>query len=227
MLATFRATHAGLPIAVLGSGPSLASFRGREPIAIAVNGAATSDVPYQYFVCGDAASPSHEWFYASQRHRARRLIASFLTPYDAILFPRRRDRWRLRLARLPYSRAARRQGELDPLYAYTPRLAPAPGHGWFRYARRYFPVMESEYHARARHDRLMHGASIAGVAVQLALAMGAAAIHVYGCSMDNDAGGNYYRPGSHGRTTPLQRTNFATLLGWIERSGVEVVRHDT
>ncbi len=106
MLATYRGTHASAAIAVLGSGPSLARFRGQQPIAIAVNGAATSDVPYQYFVCGDDASPWHEWFYASRRHGARRLIASFLTPYDTVLYPRRHARYRLRLERLPRSWAA-------------------------------------------------------------------------------------------------------------------------
>jgi hypothetical protein len=226
MLATYRGTHAGVPIAVLGSGPSLRRFDGQQPIAIAVNGAASSDVPYQYFVCGDDASPWRDWFYASRRHRARRLIASFLTPYDTVLYPRIHTRYRLRLGRLPHSLAARRQGSMRPLYDYVPRIAPATGHGWFQYAHSAFPESESAFRRMGRQDRLLHGASIGGVAVQIALAMGATAIHVYGCSMDNDAGNNYYRPGSQGRTTPLQRRHFDNLLGWIERAGVEVVRYD-
>lgn len=225
MLATYRDAHAGRAIAVLGSGPTLALFRGQQPLAIAVNGAATHDVPYRYFVCGDPASPWREWFYGSRRHDARRLVASFVAPRDALLYPRRRTRARLRLQRLPHSLAARLRGSLTPLYDYAPRARPAPGHGWFQYVVDEFPADAAPFHDSLRQGRVLHGATIAGVAVQIAVVMGAAAIHLYGCAMDNDTGGNYLRAGSQGRTTPLQRANFATLLAWVEQAGVEVVRH--
>jgi hypothetical protein len=225
MLATYGGVHRGGAIAVLGSGPTLGLFTGRQPVAIAVNGAATHDVPYQYFVCGDPGSPWREWFYASRRHGARRLVASFVAPRDAVLFPRWQTRWRLRLERLPRGLVARRRDSLELLYDYTPRAQPAAGHGWFQYAVRDFPAQRQVWIDSLRQGRVLHGATVAGVAVQIACVMGAGAIHLYGCAMDNDAGGNYYRPGSNGRTTPLQRTNFSTLLRWVEEDGVAVVRH--
>lgn len=223
MLAAYLGAHRGETIAVLGSGPSLASFAGREPIAIAVNGAAACDVPYRYFTCGDIEAPQREWFYGSRRHRARRIVASFLAPSDEVLFPSALTRARLRLARLPRMVQARLQSSLDPLYDYRPSVSPASGHGWFRYYEREFPTSEEELRACLGAERLAHGASIAGVAVQLALLMGAGAIQLYGCSMDNDAGDNYHLPGSSGRTTPLQRENFQRLLSWVRGAGVSVV----
>jgi len=212
-------------MAVLGSGPTLGAFAGREPVAIAVNGAAACDVPYQYFICGDLASPQREWFYASRRHRARRFVASFLAPSDAVLFPSALLRWRLRCERLPRSVRARARRSPAPLYDYRPSAAPTPGHGWFQYCRDEFPTDEQELHRHLRAERLVHGASIAGVAVQLAYLMGAAEIHLYGCAMDNDQGDNYFRPGSRGQTTPLQRANFSQLLAWIAAAGVRLVPH--
>ncbi|MDX2169170.1 MAG: hypothetical protein SF182_19025 [Deltaproteobacteria bacterium] len=225
MLATYHGLHAGEPIAVLGSGPSLRRFRGQQPIAIAVNGAALYDVPYQYFACGDAGAPWCEWFYGSRRFGARRLVASFVAPRDAVLFPRASTRYRLRAQRLPRGLAARLHDSMAPLYDYAPRARPAAGHGWFQYATPEFPSDAAVFRDTLRGGRVLHGASIAGVAVQIALTMGAAAIHLYGCAMDNDAGGNYFAPGSRGRTTPRQRAHFAALLGWVEHGGVEVVRH--
>lgn len=225
MLATYRDAHAGCAVAVLGSGPTLARFTGQQPVAIAVNGAATHGVPYQYFVCGDPASPWREWFYGSRRHQARRLVASFVAPRDALLYPRRQTRARLRLQRLPRSLAARLQGSMAPLYDYAPGARPVPGHGWFQYVAHEFPAHPDALRDGLQQGRVLHGATIAGVAVQIAVVMGAAAIHLYGCAMDNDAGGHYHRPGSVGRTTPRQRANFAALLGWVAQAGVAVVNH--
>jgi hypothetical protein len=223
MLATYRGAHAGAAVAVLGSGPTLEHFRGQQAVAIAVNGAALHDVGYRYFVCGDAASPWQAWFYASQRYQARRLVASFVAPRDALLFPRRRTRLRLRLQRAPRSLAVRLGASMDLLYDYAPCAVPAAGHGWFRYAAEPFPASSGALFDSLRAGRVRHGASIGGVALQLAYVMGAASIHVYGCDMNNDAGGNYYRPGSQGRTTAEQRANFTRLIDWIAQAGVAVI----
>ncbi len=225
MLLTYRGVHAGREIAVLGSGPSLELFAGQQPIAIAVNGAAMCAVQYQYFVCGDPAAPRRAWFYSSRRYAAARLVASFVAPRDAELFPHPATRLWLRLQRYPRSLAARRQASMLPLYDYLPRATPVAGHAWFQYTRRAFPAAPRACFETLDEGRVLHGASIAGVAVQIAFIFGASAIHLYGCDMDNDAGDNYFRPGSQGQTTPLQRRNFTTLTTWIEQAGVAVVRH--
>ena len=191
-----------------------------------MNGAAACAQPYQYFACGDLAAPQQAWFRASRRYGARRIVASYLAPYDDILFPWRRVRWRLRLERLPRGLRARIRRAAEPLYDYAPSAAPAPGHGWFRYAPGAFPASAEDLLRRLRGGRVVHGATIAGVAVQLAHVMGAAEIHLYGCSMDNDTGDNYALPGSTGRTTALQRDNFASLLDWLRTDGAAIIRHD-
>jgi len=218
----YRNRHAGQPIAVLGSGPTLDLFTGTEPVAIAVNGAAACAVPYQYFVCGDIQSPRRSWFYASRRHDARRIVASFLAPLDKVLYPSAGLRVRLRLD-LAW-RAGRRRS-LVSLYDYVPFAEPAAEHGWFHYAVPDFPHTAEDFGRLLAAGRLLHGATISGVAMQIALLMGASAIHLYGCSMDNDAGNNYCLPGSKGRTTPLQRSNLASLIALIRGTGVDVVVH--
>lgn len=222
-LAAYRGAHVGASIAVLGSGPSLGRFAGQQPIAIAVNGAATSDVPYQYFACGDPESYQREWFYGSRRHAAKRIVAALLTPRDAIIYPSRLVRGGLRLERRLFIAMLRLRRSLS-LHDYSPSATPAPGHGWFQYLPSRFPSDPAVLDDCVRRGRMVHGATIAGVALQLAVIMGGAEIHLYGCAMDNDGGGNYYRPGSRGRSTPLQRQNFATLVQWAEGRGVAVIR---
>ena len=114
---------------------------------------------------------------------------------------------------------------MAPFYDFRPRATPAPGHGWFRYAQSSFPCAEGDFARALGEGRLLHGATISGVAMQVALLMGASEIHLYGCSMDNDAGDNYLHAGSRGRTTPSQRASLANLLDVIRGSGTRVLVH--
>ncbi len=132
----FLNRHQGEVIAVLGSGPSLTRYRGGLT-SIAVNGAALYDVPYSYFMCGDIMSPRREWFYASERFKATRIVASFVSVEDEILFPSETIRSDLRRQIRLNKKALQLTGSIDFLYPFAPKHAPKSGHAWFQYDRRF------------------------------------------------------------------------------------------
>jgi hypothetical protein len=217
--------HKGARIAVLGSGPSLRLFTGQQPVAIAVNGAAFHRAAYQYFVCGDIQSPLQDWFYASRdRKEVKRVIASFLTSVDRELYDDEARR-RVQEAVAPAVFAAAENRSQKPLYDFIPPERPRNGHLWFRYAVDPLPADREAFLASMRDRRLLHGGTIAGVAVQLAYLMGASEVHLWGCSMDNDSGGNYADPRSNGRTTDAQRRNLASLLRLLKDLGISIEIH--
>lgn len=210
-------------VAVLGSGPSLRLYRAEEPFAIAVNGAALCDQPYHLFMCGDLASARKPWFYGSCRHGAKRLVSSFIAPHDRVLFPKVCVR-SMELVRLGFSKLRGRcRRSLLPIYEYEPRALPTRGHGWFRYSPHSVVEAIPDFDAKMDSGRMMHGATIAGVALQAAVCLGALTIRVYGVSMDNGVGGNYFRPDLRGgRSTELQRQSFRLLLARVRELGITV-----
>lgn len=211
-LDSIRAKHRGDTIAILGSGPSLASFTGAQSIAIAVNGAAFSKIPYHYFVCGDALSPQRSWFLASTMYDATRIVSSFVAPHDPLLFPAVEVRRRLQ-----------RQTAFD-LYEYEPDAMPTPPHLWFQYESA--PISRfDQLSFDASATRLFHGATITGVALQLAVIMGAKEIHLYGCDFSNRTGFDYLLPTTErgGVSTELQRRSFQKLVDAAQRRGVRVI----
>ena len=210
-------------VAILGSGPSLRLYRAEDPFAIAVNGAALCQRPYQLFMCGDLYSARRPWFYGSCRHRARRLVSSFVAPQDKVLYPdkhvRRVQRIRLGISKL---RGLCRRSFL-PVYDYAPSAKPTRGHGWFQYSAENVKEGLSDFDAKMETGRMMHGATIAGVALQAAVCLGALRIRIYGVSMDNNAGGNYFRTDLQGgRSTELQRESFRLLLATVRGIGIEI-----
>jgi hypothetical protein len=210
-------------MAILGSGPSLRLYHAEEPYAIAVNGAALSEQPYHLFMCGDLRSPRRPWFYESCKHGAHRLVSSFVAPQDKVLYPDRRVRRRLRI-RLGFSKfwgLCRRS--FRHVYDFAPSARPARGHGWFQYSAENVKAGLADFDAKLETGRMMHGATIAGVALQAAVCLGARTIRIYGVSMDNDVGGNYFRKDLQGgRSTELQRELFRLLLAKVRELGVEV-----
>lgn len=220
-----RGAHRGTRIAVLGSGPTLAMYAGQVDLAIAVNGAAHCEAPYQYFTCGDVNSPMQSWFYASRKHSARRIIASFLAPMDTILYPDIGAREAM-LSDLASVTSTTAESTSLPPYEYIPSVAPSDGHRWFQYAFRRNAFAEELVLEGVRTGRLLPGATIAGVALQMAAIMGASEVHLFGCSMDNDCGDNYLHRGmSSGSTKETQRVNFAAAIRAIRTIGVEVEIH--
>ncbi len=209
-------------VAVLGSGPTLRLYRAEEPFAIAVNGAALCDLPYHLFMCGDLYSARRPWFYGSRAHGAQRLVSSFIAPQDKVLYPDKRVR-RVQLIKLGFSkvRAWCRHSFL-PLYEYVPSAKPTRGHGWFQYSVETVKEGVSNFDTKMETGRMMHGATIAGVALQAAVCLGARTIRIYGVSMDNDAGNNYFRKDlKGGRSTEVQRESFRVLLAKVRGLGIE------
>lgn len=215
-------------IAVLGSGPTLRHFEGKEDIAIAVNGAAEHKKKYDYFLCGDIHSPEKKWFYESSRYKAKRIIASFIAPHDKILYPDPLIQEKLLKDRSPFVSLAKEKNSFNPLYEYHPSIKPQESHEWFQYSTESFPHSASSFNRNLSQNRFLHGATIAGVALQLAWWMGASEIYCYGCTFDNETGGNYLYPeSSDGKTTSLQRTNFYNIFDIIRETGTKIFTEGT
>jgi hypothetical protein len=190
--------HSGASITILGSGPSLQYYSGDAEVSIAVNGAAALNHPYTYFMCGDRRSPERPWFLLSQKHHATRIISSFVAPHDPLLYPEASIRASLqedfrnhkRRYLLPWGRAS---------YTYKPRKSPRPPHCYFNYGgslnRRSFQMLKWILTRSA--PRFRAGATISGVALQLAVFMGARQIRLYGVDQNNFDGRTYFDPSAN------------------------------
>jgi hypothetical protein len=213
-------------IAILGSGPSLSLFRGGYDCTIAVNGAALIDCNYDYFMCGDANSPNRAWFLASQKTRAARIIANFLAPFDPIVVPEKHDRDSMQSMPL----FKRRHSILNRFgyFRFQPIRAACPPHHYFYYhplsdAFLASPVT-SEFGGKS--PRFYCGATIAGVALQLASYMGAVEIHMYGVDMNNFDGKTYHDPAKNrGRINRMQVRKLTWLTNKIRKAGAKVAFH--
>ncbi len=219
LLDSLRGKHRGQSVAVLGGGPSLGNFEGRQDVAIAVNGAALLPRRYDYFLCGDESAPKRSWFQASAQWNATRVVSSFVAPWDPLLFPDSETRLRLQAA-LPLRRTS-----TAPFYEYEPNATVSPPHIWFQYE--HPPV--SRFHDLPfdrNAGRFFHGATIAGAAVQLAAVMGAAEIHLFGCDFSNRTGLDYFLPTKEagGVSSQVQIDSFAKVLRQAEKLGIHVVR---
>ena len=223
LIGTLRGKHQGQTLAILASGPSLLAYRGDADVALAVNGAAFVDEPYQYFLCGDIVSAQRSWFTESSKFNAARIVSSFVAPFDPLLYPDATQRQTMQ-ASLPIAAAAKTR-RMSLLYKYEPSEKVSSPHLWFQYANP--PISSfSEVPLGAANSRFFHGATIAGVALQLAVVMGVAELRLYGCDFSNVSGRDYWRPTTEkgGESTPLQRANFAKLLAVVERLGIKVFR---
>jgi hypothetical protein len=223
-------------IVVLGSGPSLALFQGGYDCAIAVNGASFVDHKYDIFLCGDFQSPKREWFLSSERMNSARIIANFLAPFDPIVVPEIKHRkamqnlpiFKRRLSlRSRFSSHRFRRYRFE-YYRFQPVTDPCPPHHYFYYD----PFSEtsdaqpvtSEFQGET--PRFYFGATIAGVALQLASYMGAAEIHLYGVDMNNFDGKTYSQPQKNsGRIKEIQVRKMAWLTNEIQKTGTKVIFH--
>jgi hypothetical protein len=225
-------------LAVLGSGPSLSLFRGEYDCAIAVNGGALCDHSYDYFMCGDFQSPHRAWFLGSTRVRATRLIANFIAPFDPIVVPELKHRelmqelpifrrkFSLR-SRLSYHRFRKYR---DDYYRFQPIIDPCPPHQYFYYNPFSTTADVQPITSAFQGDspRFYFGATIAGVALQLASYMGAAEIHLYGVDMNNFDGKTYLHPEKNsGRTAEIQVRRMAWLTKEIQQTGTRVIFHSS
>ncbi len=223
LLGSIRAKHRGQTLTILASGPSLSVFKGRSDVVMALNGAAFVDERYDYFLCGDAASAQRPWFLESAKFQATRIVSSFVAPFDPILFPNGVQRQVMQAA-VPFDAAVARR-RMSGLYNYEPSEKVAPPHLWFQYE--HPPLSRfGEVPFDAASPRFFHGATIAGVALQLAVVMGVAEVRLFGCDFSKVTGREYWRPTAEkgGESTPLQQANFTKLLTLVERAGIKVFR---
>lgn len=219
-LGKFRGLHHGQEMAVLGSGPTLNLYEGTPALSIAVNGASEIHRPYTYFICGDKHSPERPWFTASEKWQATRIVASFVAPFDPILYPDPNLRADLQAD-------GRFVDGCFEDYSYEPPIKPIEPQAVFRYD----PVAihhRSELPISRDQETLLYGGSIAGVAVQFAFIMGASKIHLFGCSMDNEAGSNYasfLTQGNLGRTLPSQIVALRRIITSVGDLGTQIEIH--
>ena len=223
-------------LAILGSGPSLPLFRGGYDCAIAVNGASFVDHKYDYFMCGDFQSSQREWFLSSQRMNSARIIANFLAPFDPIVVPEIQHRnimQNLPIFKKTFSLRSRfsyhrfRKYRLE-YYSFQPIIDPFPPHYYFYYnplsATSDVQPVTSEFEGET--PRFYFGATIAGVALQLASYMGAAEVHLYGVDMNNFDGKTYYDPARNsGRIKEIHVRKMAWLTNEIQKTGTKVIFH--
>ena len=213
-------------LAILGSGPSLSFFRGGYDCTIAVNGAALIDFNYDYFMCGDFQSPKRDWFLASQHVNATRIVANFLAPFDPIVVPNKSDRDAMRS--LPLFRKKFSVWNRIRYFNFRPSASAHAPHRYFYYhpLSDTFLVRPVTSEFRGETPKFYCGATIAGVALQLASYMGAAEIHMYGVDMNNFDGKTYHDPArNRGRIQRVHVRKLAWLTSKIQETGTKVVFH--
>jgi hypothetical protein len=217
-----RGIHSGRRIAVLGSSPTINLYRGGEDVSIAVNGAILCDaVPRaDYFLCGDKESPNRSWWKPSFECTEHRVVATFIAPYDHVVVPDPEDRKRLV-----------HTFENDPVHTELRggniELLPmdykvSAGNAVFQYASR------EKQGISPNQPRLVKGGTIAGVASQLALVMGASEIHLYGCSFGTPPDGRHYAYDNQGEFGMISHTHpkrMDGILAKIADCGVRIYSH--
>jgi len=179
----YRGIHKGTRIAILGSSPTLELYKNEEDIAIAVNGSTLfldEKDRVDYFICGDKDSPTRQWFLSSERFNATRIVASFVLPFDSIIIPEREERKELQQKLEEFYKTGKHH-----IYFTLDDYILNSKHGFFYYTRPW------NHNISKRQKRFSKSSTIAGVAAQMALIMGAREIHLYGCSF-RDINGNHY-----------------------------------
>ena len=211
-----KGKHSGKSIAVLGSSPTINLYRGEEDVSIAVNGSVLCDSVRHadYFLCGDRKSHRRRWFEPSFQIARHRVVPTFVAPYDPVVIPDSE----LRRVLVEALRAAQHHKQF-----VHQSLHPSPGHTIFQYA----PFWR-EHTISPSQTRLCSGATIAGVAIQLAFLMGAREIHLYGCSFGTPPGQPHYgydNKGEAGGIGPHHLPNMNDMISQIISQGTNVYSH--
>lgn len=225
MLASLKNRHQGQCIAILGSGPSLLDYGGDAEVSIAVNGAAAIDHSYDYFMCGDKRSPARPWFQLSRKCGATRIVSNVLAIQDPLLYPDEGVRKKLQQDFQDHKRRYSLLGE-PAKFAYRPKVPPIHPHLYFKWGgsiNRLSPL-RLKWWLAGSSPRFLVGASIAGVALQMAAFMGARQVVLYGVELSNFDGQTYFDPaGNEGRTKAHHANNFAKLSEFMRKRGIEVM----
>jgi hypothetical protein len=236
MLTELKNRFKGSKLVILGSGPSLSLFQGGYDCAIAVNGAAFVDHKYDYFMCGDFQSPQKKWFLSSERVNSTRIIANFIAPFDPVVVPELKYRdimqnfpiFKKKLSLRSRFSTHRFRKHRDEYYSFRPIIDPCPPHHYFYYnpLSATFEVKPVTSEFQGESPKFYFGATIGGVALQLASYMGAAEVHLYGVDMNNFDGKTYFDPQKNsGRIKESHVRKMAWLTNEIQKTGTEVVFH--
>lgn len=227
MISSLRNIHNGKVFAILGSGPTLGLWRGKEDISIACNAASLHETPYHYFICSDYRSLRLFWYYSSKKHNAIRIIHSNLAIEDHILYPEnyiRKDLINQRNFFISQSKSYRNE-RIEG--CYIPSTNPFEPHMWFL---KYFLLMQEIPNFNCKKyifgNHLFKGGSVSALGIQLAYLMGGREIHIYGCSQDNeDLFNNYFKNKSSGITGQNEKIGFALLLNSLVEENVKITIH--
>lgn len=204
MLEQLFQTAPDAEIAIIGSGPSAVRFDGSADISIAVNGAAMLGATFDFFMYGDRQAPHRSW---STIDCARcRIVAHHVAATDRFLYPD---------SDFPFlDRSANVQSADQELLP-----APVPPHLHFQY--RPFVVGQIS----RKNEFLMFGGTIACCAVQLAYAMGASRLKLFGCEFSH-RDGDYFKTFSHvGSVSDRQYQTMEATLKAIRNDRVRVTAY--
>jgi hypothetical protein len=203
MIKTLRNIHAGMTIAIVGSGPTAIDFvENKTDISIGVNGAAKLGKRFNYFMCGDVKSPTYDWFNIDCSDT--RVIAKMIASSDKILYP---DESYPGITRIAVVTAKQNTIQLP---------CPVSPHRTFMYKWYKLDRLKKDM------NYLMFGGTISCCAVQLAYVMGASKIVLYGCGFTNIGNHYFYHTRRPGSISESQRITMSTVINEVRKRGVKI-----
>lgn len=224
----------GASVAILGAGPTITQYKGKEDITIAANGACLIDKPIDYFIAGDKNAPRRPWWRHSLDQHSIRLISAYIAPYDPKLYPDKEIRWeeqqRLEKNYTKNIILDEKSPNLLQENAYVyfePNHPTAKPHQYFRFGG--FADQESNLADPTRKAPLW-GGTITSIAIQIANTLGARTIHLYGCGFNNPDGKKYHYTCAEqhkGMITTQQRKIMQKTIDDTRARGIEVIIHGT
>lgn len=206
----------GSSIAILGSGPTLLDHSSeiqKSDIVIACNGSLMgidTEIPIDYFVCVDKASPFRQWFYRScifsnkENSPVTRVLPPYILAFDEIALPHEVSR---RSLQRQLSRFEETLLDEEDYSGFKPIIPYEHLNGVTYNLDNWDPELESRGITSGK-------GTITGFASQLAFKMGADEVRLFGCGFSNSDGRTYaYDNGNEpGITTNKQAQNMDNIL---------------
>jgi hypothetical protein len=225
----------GASIGVLGSGPTLSEYQEKInsecDVVIACNGSLLALDPdmhlIDYFVCGDLLAPKRSWFHSSSKFQNKdnanciRLVPAFLLPFDELALPDINQR---NFIKKSFNKFVNNANDCSDYIYFNVDIGNIKLSDCiiFNYAEM-LPRNINEI--ASKNNLVFRGATISGVAAQMAYKMGANKIVLFGCGFDNsDSGKNYAYDASNekGYISEIQLINMDFILYHLIRAGVQV-----
>ncbi len=186
--------------------------------SIAVNGGVNLPQRFNYFMASDHLAPNRSWF--NRDNAEVRLIAAGIATFDNFLYPAET------FSPKSFTR------EILPYQFQRTRDLPQPAYPHQLFYELPPNRYRNRFPERDQFTGLYAGATISGFAVQIAYLLGAAELHLFGCSFGsvrNDNGVRHYfysAPRNQcGRILERHRRTMNQYLSILRLNGVEVVAH--